>query len=238
MSNLIASFKNKPKNNLLGNTPTYKNVSIVRTAQEAQKNELEKKYDKKLIFQSVIGPISSENKEKKEIFNARHNKLVDEFKNNLQELQKFRNNLPYKAVLSHFLKEEDYLKIKKKEDILIHKTTKLEKLEDLDKLEKELKEFNDLLEKHKNELKIIYSMSKKGEYAKKFAYNKLSKQKVKYDPLDFNETKKEKLDILKKEQEELEANTKELDEILNSMKKLEKNEREKYKKRQKKISSI
>lgn len=236
MSKLIASFKASSTNNLLGSQQIYKNVSIVRTAQEGKKNELEKKYGEKIIRQSVINPLVVE-KENRKVFNERYKKIQeDTTEKSTDELRKFRNNLPYKAVLAHFLKEEDYKKIKEKEDLLIHKTTKLEKLADLDKLEKEYKEFNDLLEKHKGELKMIYSLSDEESYKKKFEYNRYSKQKIKYDPQDHNEAKQEKMEILKKEQEELETNTKMLDDILSSMTNLENDEREKYKKRQKKTT--
>lgn len=228
MSKLIESFKinhiNKTqKNNLLGacSDQVYKNVSIVRTAQEVNKsiklNELEKKYDKSMIYKSVIQPLTEE-KDSSHVLSAKHDAAVKNHVSDLSDYRKTRTNLPYKAVLVNILKEEDYKKkISDEKDLVVHVTTNADKKADIVKVEKEFKEFNNLLEKHTNELKMLYSLSEKNEHMQKFEYNRISKVRVKYDPQEYNEMKQDKIDFLKKEQEKLDANSKTLDDIIDTM---------------------
>jgi hypothetical protein len=80
----------------------------------------------------------------------------------------------------------------------------------------EFYEFEKLLEKHDKHLKMIYSLSKEGEYAKKFKYNNKTKFRIKYDPADFKKLKKNKIEYYNNEQIKLEQDKKRVEDLIDA----------------------
>lgn len=154
----------------------------------------------------------------KSYFDNEISKLQSTYEPNLAEYWKTRTNQPYKNIL----KNENYNKtFKTKEDLIVHKITNA----DREGLIDEYKKLMDLLEKHNNELRLIYSTSKKTDHLKKFEYtNKY--QFVKYNPTDFVEMKQSRSEQVKKEQETKEQVIEIIQEISQSV-------RDKYMRRQK-----
>lgn len=89
---------------------------------------------------------------------------------NLEKYWKNRTNLPYKNILY----DQKYDKqITKEDDLILHKVSKIDKIK-----EEQVNKYKENLERHDNELKIIYSANKKAEHYKQFEYNHKHKYRV------------------------------------------------------------
>lgn len=204
-------------------------------------NEIENNWDKDKIRESVINPLKIEKKNNSEELiknikdrwgidvikkrsyrkNNEYDDITKQFKDKVgtqrQELWNKRTNVPYK----HIIKDEKYYKKfvsdprkkRKEKELLVHKVTNKDK----EGVEEDFDKFNQNIEKHDNELKIIYSTSKEVEHKKKFEYNHKSKYRVKYDPTDHSKMKKDKIDILKKEQKKQEKDKKNINDIYHQL---------------------
>jgi len=241
-NNLINQYYNNRYNNIMKNNPllnnsNYMEQEMMRTksiqmAQHVQKlkhmQHMKKiqilkdidKLDEDKIKDSVIKPkkIEFTKNEKDNIdneFKVKDNVYKDDnqFKQHTQLLWNKRTNEPYKNIL----KDEDYTKkFEKEEDLIVHKVTDVDK--DVNILEGSLKEKLSVIERHNDELKIIYSLDNKTEHKKKFEYNHTYKYRVKFKTSgDHNNLKKNKIDIYKKEQKKLEKNKKKIIDIFESM---------------------
>lgn len=116
-----------------------------------------------------------------------------------------RSNNPYKNIL----KKEDYNKsFKKKDDLVVHKVTKLDK-----NIIKTLKDFENMKEfivLHNGELKIKFSKKKENKYKEKFDYINKVKYSFKFDPKNFSELKQ----FYKQEQKKIKRTDKRINEML------------------------
>ncbi len=172
-------------------------------------NEVDKKYDKKKIREAIIPTI----KEQKGNVNELNKKTVEKTENFGTErelLWKQRTNSPYKNIL----KDEDYKKeFNKKDDLIIHKVTNADKIG----IEEKFIGLIESLEKHNNELKLIYSFSKHNEHIKDFEYNHAYKFRIKHTPSDHSDLKQDNLDYYKDEQKKLEKDKQKVDEIIESL---------------------
>uniref|UniRef100_A0A6C0ECW5 Uncharacterized protein n=1 Tax=viral metagenome TaxID=1070528 RepID=A0A6C0ECW5_9ZZZZ len=125
-----------------------------------------------------------------------------------EEYQKARTNVPYKDILkkhNEAWREKIY---KDQKDLVIHKVVR-----EIDKNEllllEDYEKFKKMLEKHKKELKIIYSASEKVKHKREFEYIHKYKYRLKYDPKDYNQLK----EIYKKEQKKIDKDKKRIDEL-------------------------
>jgi hypothetical protein len=211
--------------NMMQHTKRMQELRKLYEIRKMQKfNDIENIYDKDAIKESVIQPIKIEktDTDKKEL-DAKYSELSDIYKNYKEYLKKYwnqRENTPYKGIMNRDIKHkgknyrQDYNKeIKKSSDLVVHKVTKMDKLGVFDDYEAFLKN----LEKHNNELKIIYNLSKKAQHTKKFEYHHKYKYRIKYKPSDHKKMKKNKIDYYKKEQKKLEKDEENLDNLLNGM---------------------
>jgi len=169
------------------------------------------------LYNYVINPIKVEKATAAEInreYNDRNQNYIIEYDKNkkymgnkvVREWWKKRTNQPYKNIL----KKENYIKkIRKKSDLIIHKVTDDDKIG----LMNELEELENILEKHNNQLSIIYSKNEKLKHKKKFQYNNVYKYRLKHNVKDFNELK----DFYKKEQKKIEREDKRIDNMISHL---------------------
>lgn len=235
-NNLVSGYQNFQKNNipfqnnpLLNNNPQfmnmannrqmqmdiYNNMMRYKKAQEMKKmhrsNEIDNVFDKALIHESVIRPIKIIKEDSNDVIN-KFKKLDSNWESERQKGWSQRTNQPYKNIIKSDNRFLGRAKIEK-EELIVHRVT------DADKIGL-LEEFTDLvniLEKHNNELKIVYSTSKEMEHKKKFEYVHRDKYRIKYDPKDYGEMKKDQLDYYKKEQQKLEKDKKNVIDIIESL---------------------
>jgi hypothetical protein len=191
----------------------YQQINRLKGLQQIKQlekyNELDKFVDKDRVKESVITSIKIVKPSVNEINNGLA-LVTKEFNSTLQQYWNGRTNQPYKNILKNENYEKIPLRNAKKEDLIVHKVTDADKIGLLD-------EFNELikmLEKHNNELTVIYSTSKELEHKKKFAYHNTNKFNEKYDPADFKKMKKDKVKFYQKEQKKLEADKKRVDDLI------------------------
>jgi hypothetical protein len=179
-------------------------------------NDIDKLISEDRIKESVIKPIKIERDNQKD-FEDKANKLVSEFDAKRQEHWSTRTNQPYKVILTKGQLDDTgqkYIKsFNKKEDLIVHKYTKKDTVETMDNF----KALVDILNKHNNELKIMYSASEEAKNLEKFEYNNKYKFRIKYDPADFETLKKDQISYYKKEQFKLEKDKKRVDDIIDSL---------------------
>lgn len=141
------------------------------------------------LVKYVIDPLKVEKMEKKDLDNKYINLLstyADKKKipQYMKDLWEGRQNTPYKNIL----KDEKYRKeFKKKEDLIVHKVTQLDK--DIIIMDNRLKNCGKDREKHKKELKMIYTASRKKKFSEKFEYINKFQHKIQYDPKNYNDLK-------------------------------------------------
>jgi hypothetical protein len=169
------------------------------------------------LYKYVINPIKVEKISEGELnreFNERQQNYLVEYDKNkkymgnktVREWWKKRTNQPYKNIL----KKENYKKkFKNKSDLIVHKVTDEDKIG----LMEELKNLEDILEEHNNQLSLIYSKSEKLKHKKKFQYNNIYKYRLKHDVKDYNELK----EIYKKEQKKIEKEDRRIDNMINHL---------------------
>jgi hypothetical protein len=123
----------------------------------------------------------------------------------LDDLHEKRTNMAYKNIL----KKENYNKIyKNKEDLIVHKITKLDKDKIL--LDQEYKNIKKIMKKQKNQIKLIYSKSEKNRFLEEFNYVQKYKYKLNYDPKNVSDLKK----YYRKEQKKITSNTEKIDDLI------------------------
>lgn len=198
-------------------------------------SNLEQQYGVDRIRDAIIEPTKVvmtelEKRKQHEITNQLSSEYDVKDKNHLTMLRthwNMRTNDPYKNIIkddkyfSKFLKENlvrgkrvSALDEKKMMgELIVHRVTNADK----DGVKEKFDEFANGLEKHNNELKIIYSSTKEAEHAQKFAYNHKEKFRIKYNPSDHNELKSNKIVMYKKVQQELEQDKIKKDNILEDL---------------------
>ncbi len=242
-NNLVNKFNSYVNNNvpfqknpLLNNNPTfmsnsrdntfYNKINMAKLEQiKRAKNIDEIGFDKKKLTNMIICPITINKTNKKELDEA-YNNIVPgyEKKNNkiLEDLWKSRTNQPYKNVIKKELfNNKQYKKYykdnifntnyKTKDDLLVHKVTATDYDELL--LEAEFELLNDIIEKHNDELKVIYSTSKENKYKKEFEYVQNYRYRLEYNPKNSEELK----DFYKKEQKKINKEKKMIDDVISTL---------------------
>lgn len=225
-------FQNNP---LLNNNPNFMNnsrdssfynkINMAKLEQiKRAKNIDEMGIDKKQITDLVICPIVV-NKTKKAELDEAYDEIVPQFiqKGNkfLEEVYKNRTNVPYKNVIKKDLFNKNFkkyykndifnLNVKDKKELLVHKITDADS--DSLLLEAEFELLSQIIEKHNDELKVIYSASKKNKYKKEFEYVQNYRYRLEYNPKNSEELK----DFYKKEQKKINKEKKMIDDVLNLM---------------------
>jgi len=211
--NRFQSYKNNvpfSNNPILNNNPNfvskdssfYNKINMAKLDQiKRAKNIDEMGIDKKQITDIVISPIVV-NKTKKEDLQEAYNQIAPQFiqKGNkyLEELYKNRTNVPYKNVIKKDLFNKGFKKyykddifntnIKDKKELLVHKISDADS--DSLLLEAEYELLTQIIEKHNDELKVIYSSSKKNKYKKEFEYVQNYRYRLEYNPKKFRRIKR------------------------------------------------
>jgi len=223
------------KNPLLNNNPAfvansrdssfYNKINMAKMEQiKRAKNIDELGLDKNKLTNMIICPITINKTNKKELDEA-YNEITPQYnmKNNriLEEWWKTRTNQPYKNVIKKELFNKQYKKyykddifnttVKTKDELLVHKVTS----DDYDELllEAEFEILNDIIEKHNDELKVIYSSSKKNQYKKEFEYVQNYRYRLEYNPKNSEELK----DFYKKEQKKINKEKKMIDDVISAL---------------------
>ena len=130
----------------------------------------------------------------------------------VQKWYESRTNMPYKNVLKHLNINDDYMmkSFNKKDDLIVHKTTKLDKFNDIATLDNELKNIKNIIKSHNEELENIYNIANETKYLKDFEYVNKQKYKIKYDPKDSTDLRK----YYNKEQKKIKINEKRIDDLI------------------------
>ncbi len=240
-NNLVNRFQSQ-KNNipfsnnaLLNNNPAfmasskdssfYNKINMAKLEQiKRAKNIEDMGIDKKQIMDLVINPIVI-NKTKKNELDEAYNEITPQYnsKNNkfLEEWWNTRTNQPYKNIIKKDLFNKDFKKyynenifstnVKDKKDLLIHKITDADS--DSLLLETEFELLSGIIEKHNDELKVIYSASKKNKYKKEFEYVQNYRYRLEYNPKNSEELK----DFYKKEQKKINKEKRMIDDVINNL---------------------
>ena len=236
--NKFQSYKNNTpfsNNPLLNNNPAfvanskdssfYNKINMAKLEQiKRAKNIDDMGFDKKQITDLVICPIVV-NKTKKAELDEALNEITNNYdvKNNkvLQEWWNTRTNQPYKNIIKKDLFNKDFKKyykedifntnVKDKKELLIHKITDADS--DSLLLEAEFELLSNIIEKHDDELKVIYSASKKNKYKKEFEYVQNYRYRLEYNPKNSEELK----DFYKKEQKKINKEKQLIDDVISTL---------------------
>jgi hypothetical protein len=200
-------------------------------------NELENKVDKNKIRESVIKPVKLEKKNnindivdhikkdwdiqisKKNNNGNRYKNISNQFKsksdNQKQNFWNKRTNQPYKNIITDKKYIDPFInkKIINQKELIVHKVSKLDK----NGVDEDFENLQNNIEKHDNELKVVYSTTKEAEHKKKFNYNHKYKYRVSYTPSNHNKLKKNKIEFYKKEQKKSEQGKDKVDTIIASL---------------------
>lgn len=216
-------------NALLQNNPLFKNmnynsqqIQALQNYQMQQMKEIQKvkqlekltdvqqKLSKEKLREIIIAP-EKESKMSRKDLDAEWKKKQSKFEPERQEYYRGRTNQPYK----HIIKNADFKKdFKNKDDLIVHRVTNADK----EGVEEEFEHLQENLEKHNNELKVIYSLSKEAEHKKEFEYNHSEKfVRIRHDAPDHGEMKKDNLDYYKKQQKQLQGEKAKVDKIMESL---------------------
>lgn len=200
---------------------------VQKVKQIEKLNELESKLDKEKIRDCVIKPIKVENDNREVRAKLKEMEAsgiyVPDKDNILRKYWDSRTNQPYKNIIkddnyvNKFLNKpapktvEDRKQLEK--DLIVHKVTNADK----EGVETEYRQLEGKLEKHNDELKVIYSTTQEAEHKKKFEYNHIYKYRVKYDPSDHNKMKNDRMSYYKKQQKNEENQKDQVDNIIESL---------------------
>lgn len=218
-----AQFNN---NSLLKNTVKANNTVMVRQAfrnadnirkfdnnDRKEKNTPEKNNLDKI--RDAIMPKQKPDKATKRELDAKLMETDVQYKEKkINELQSTRTNVPYKTITND-QKFVGRQKIEKKE-LIMHIVTPQDKVG----VEGELKTFEGSLEKHNNELKVVYSTSKENEHRQKFDYVHKQKYRIPYSTsstADHDKMKVDTINYFKNEQKKLEEGKENVDNVMESL---------------------
>lgn len=207
--NTIQSNQSNGMNKLSNNNQQFYQQMMMAKADQMKKikNVSELGLTRDQITEYIICPIKVERSSRNEIERYVSDEEAKLAKKYIEDnLWKNRTNAPYKNIL----KNEDWKKrFATANDLIVHRVSHLDKVGLLD----EYKKLVGLMEKHNNELRVIYSTTKESEHLKEFEYVNKYKYTVKYDPKDYNDLK----EFYKKEQKKLEKEQKRIDHIINKL---------------------
>jgi hypothetical protein len=221
---------------MMNNAYINKIKEIQNMKKKGALNDLNSNYTKDKIREIIIAPQKIYlTKDEKFTQDKEINKLKSEYDNksdkHLNTLKTHwgeRTNVPYKGIIKDdkhsgkFLKGNyllrkkiirDKEKKKLENELIVHKVTNADK----EGVEDDMDEFKKGLEVHDNELKSVYSLSKKAEHKKKFEYNHKSKFRVRYEPSDHTKLKKDKISYYKRAQKKMEDGKDKHDNIIETL---------------------
>jgi len=224
---LIDGFKTKniynnpiinDKIGVISNPEFMQRMQFIKSNQLQKINNIESLHmPKEKIVELIINPIKDEKTDTKtavkeyqklEITYPKSN-VSNQLPDQLVRWYSGRNNMPYKNIL----KNEDYTKkITDFRDLIVHKVNTLDK--DTSRFTTELKKLINVLEKHNNELKIIFSNSEETKHKQAFEYINKYKYKISYNPKQ-NQAELKKL--YKKEVADIENNINHIDEMISML---------------------
>jgi hypothetical protein len=234
------AFLNNP---MINNNPNfslrdpqfYNKIQMAKIEQiKRAKNINDLGMDKKELSEYIIDPIKINKTERGDIEKKLHEtehmylvpttgtKFEDQSNAYLKELWKTRTNQPYKNIIKKEAFDKDYKKyyndnifnknINNRDELIVHKVIKnIDADEDL--LEADFLLVQEILEKHNNELKSIYSVSNENKYKREFEYAQKYRYRLEYNPKDSEELK----DFYKKEQKKINKENKMLDQIIDML---------------------
>ena len=220
-------------NPLLNNNPLanskdasfYNKINMAKLEQiKKARNIDEIGLDKKQISDLVICPIVVSKTKKSELDEA-YNEIIPQFieKGNkyLEDMYRNRTNAPYKNVIKKDLFNKNFKKyykdrffnanIKDRDELLIHKITDVDS--DSLLLEAEYELLTQIIEKHNDELQIIYSSSKKNKYKKEFEFVQNYRRRLEYNPKNSEELK----EFYEKEQRKINKDKRMIDDVISLM---------------------
>jgi len=221
------SMINQNPNYSTNDSNFYNKIQLAKLEQIQRAKKIEDMgLTKKELFEQVIDPHKIQKTNKNEIekdlnkintmFAIDKTSQANEF---IKDLWKKRTNNPYKNVIKKELFDKSYKKyykdnifrkdIKDRKELLVHKVIKDIDADEL-LLEGDYELLNDILEKHNDELKSIYTVSNKNKFKQDFEYTQKYKYRLEYNPKDADELK----DFYKKEQNKINKENKMLDEII------------------------
>jgi len=207
--NTIQTIQSNGMSKLSNNNQQFYQQMMMAKADQMKKikNVSELGLTRDQITEYIICPIKVERSSRNEIERYVSDEEAKLAKKYIEDnLWKNRTNAPYKNIL----KNEDWKKrFATANDLIVHRVSHLDKIGLLD----EYKKLVGLMEKHNNELRVIYSTTKESEHLKEFEYVNKYKYTVKYDPKDYNDLK----EFYKKEQKKLEKEQKRIDHIINKL---------------------
>jgi hypothetical protein len=194
-NNFVKKPSNYMNNQILNNNHIYSSNIYDRNfhqqMQMAKREQMKKirnisdlKMSKEQITEYVIAPIKVERNDSRELrklYDDEQLKLTDNYIR--EKWWNNRTNMPYKNILKNENWNKDF---RTQKDLIVHKVSKLDKIGLIDDYNKLVK----MLEKHNDELKVVYSSSKETEHKKKFKYVNKYKYRYKYDPKNFKELQK------------------------------------------------
>ena len=212
------SYMDKPNhmnNQLFNNNPLFESniydqnfYQKMQMTREEQKKRINKVSDLKLskdqITEYVIAPIKvakSNSSDIQKLFDTHTHMITQNFIE--QNWWNKRTNAPYKTILKNENWNKDF---KSNNDLIVHKVSSIDKIGLMD----DYKKLVNMLEKHNNDLKVIYSASNETEYKKKFKHVNKYKYKMKYDPKSYNDLK----NYYKTEQKKYERDQMRIDELI------------------------
>ena len=187
-------------------TNFYNKIQMAKLEQIKRAKKIEDMgMTKKELYEHIIDPHKIEKTSKAEI-DKDLNKIngmyaiekTSQTNDFIRELWKKRTNNPYKNVIKKEQFESNYKKyykddifkkdISDKKELLVHKVIKDIDADEL-LLESDFELLNDILEKHNDELRSIYSVSNKNKFKKDFEYAQKYKYRLEYNPKDAEELK-------------------------------------------------
>jgi hypothetical protein len=129
---------------------------------------------------------------------------------NLTKYWEKRTNQPYKNILY----DQDYNKtISHGDDLIVHKYSEADKVRS-----EQIEKYKESMEKHNNELRVIYSTSKEAEHLKQFEYNHKYKYRITSSvTTDQQDLKKNRILYYKKEQQKVEKDKEDKEKLLMSI---------------------
>lgn len=239
-NNLVSGYQkfsanNVPFNNnaMIANNPMfagsirdpafYQRMHVAKLEQlKKVKNIGDMNITKEQLLQYIICPMKAEKLNKEQSISLYNDKntqyVIDKLGKNTSKLLadwwNSRTNMPYKNILKNvkILDDNDYKKkINKIDDLIVKRLIDIS--HDGILLQSQYSERSELLEAHNNELKMIYSLSKKLQYKEEFEYVQKYKYRLKHDPKSYDELKK----YYKQEQHKIIKETKRIDDMIESL---------------------
>lgn len=185
-----------------------------RKAEILNSRNLSKDALKNSLLNNMSNNISTEQVKQKYSTMARDYESDNSYKTKMQKLWKKRTNQGYK----HIIKNKNHLRdnYENPEDLIVHRVCDEDRRDDI--LKHDYDRYMDNIEKHNEELKVIYSANNKSEYFKKFEYSNIYKNNIDSRTNDHTQLKKIKKKTERRERAQEQKDKEEREEIMKSVK--------------------